>query len=207
MSTFATGKQAYAISDRSGMRFPYTEMVREWNGFLVHYSEYEAKQPQLDPKPVGSDAQALRNPRVQRESTPQLILLDNNPFEIIISGGNTFVNVYSLDHQRKAGSVVRFRGTPIVTGPGTGGADATNLQSFAAIPNISGVTDIDSVTGFTIQLGQIDANGNVTGNTTNDVLTNPINYFYFQSGDNATASGIKGGEQNNSAGPVDLGAL
>ena len=207
MSTFATGKQAYAISDRSGMRFPYTEMVREWNGFLVHYSEYEAKQPQLDPKPVGSDAQALRNPRVQRESTPQLILLDNNPFEIIISGGNTFVNVYSLDHQRKAGSVVRFRGTPIVTGPGTGGADATNLQSFAAIPNISGVTDIDSETGFTIQLGQIDANGNVTGNTTNDVLTNPINYFYFQSGDNATASGIKGGEQNNSAGPVDLGAL
>ena len=207
MSTFATGKQAYAISDRSGMRFPYTEMVREWNGFLVHYSEYEAKQPQLDPKPVGSDAQALRNPRVQRESTPQLILLDNNPFEIIISGGNTFVNVYSLDHQRKAGSIVRFRGTPIVTGPGTGGADATNLQSFAAIPNISGVTDIDSETGFTIQLGQIDANGNVTGNTTNDVLTNPINYFYFQSGDNATASGIKGGEQNNSAGPVDLGAL
>ena len=207
MSTFATGKQAYAISDRSGMRFPYTEMVREWNGFLVHYSEYEAKQPQLDPKPVGSDAQALRNPRVQRDSTPQLILLDNNPFEIIISGGNTFVNVYSLDHQRKAGSVVRFRGTPIVTGPGTGGADATNLQSFAAIPNISGVTDIDSVTGFTIQLGQIDASGNVTGNTTNDVLTNPINYFYFQSGDNATASGIKGGEQNNSAGPVDLGAL
>ena len=207
MSTFATGKQAYAISDRSGMRFPYTEMVREWNGFLVHYSEYEAKQPQLDPKPVGSDAQALRNPRVQRDSTPQLILLDNNPFEIIISGGNTFVNVYSLDHQRKAGSVVRFRGTPIVTGPGTGGADATNLQSFAAIPNISGVTDIDSETGFTIQLGQIDASGNVTGNTTNDVLTNPINYFYFQSGDNATASGIKGGEQNNSAGPVDLGAL
>ena len=207
MSTFATGKQAYAISDRSGMRFPYTEMVREWNGFLVHYSEYEAKQPQLDPKPVGSDAQALRNPRVQRESTPQLILLDNNPFEIIISGGNTFVNVYSLDHQRKAGSVVRFRGTPIVTGPGTGGADATNLQSFAAIPNIAGVTDIDSETGFTIQLGQIDASGNVTGNTTNDVLTNPINYFYFQSGDNATASGIKGGEQNNSAGPVDLGAL
>jgi len=207
MSTFATGKQAYAISDRSGMRFPYTEMVREWNGFLVHYSEYEAKQPQLDPKPVGSDAQALRNPRVQRDSTPQLILLGNNPFEIIISGGNTFVNVYSLDHQRKAGSVVRFRGTPIVTGPGTGGADATNLQSFAAIPNIAGVTDIDSETGFTIQLGQIDASGNVTGNTTNDVLTNPINYFYFQSGDNATASGIKGGEQNNSAGPVDLGAL
>ena len=204
MGTFATGKQAYAISDRSGMRFPYTEMVREWNGFLVHTSEYEAKQPQLDPKPVGGDPQALRNPRVQKNSTPQLILLGNNPFEIIISGGNTFVNVYSLDHQRKAGSIVRFRGVPIVTGPGAGGADAINLQSFAAIPNISGVTDIDSATGFTIQLGRIDANGNVTGNTTNDVLTNPINYFCFQSAVNATLSGIKGGEQNCSAGPVTL---
>jgi len=69
MGTFAKGKQAYAISDRSGMRFPYTEMVREWNGFLVHYSEYEEKQPQLDPKPVGSDPQALRNPRVQQADT------------------------------------------------------------------------------------------------------------------------------------------
>ena len=51
MGVFARGKEALAISDRSGMRFPYTEMVREWNGSLVHYSEYEAKQPQLEPKP------------------------------------------------------------------------------------------------------------------------------------------------------------
>ena len=49
MGVFARGKEALAISDRSGMRFPYTEMVREWNGSLVHYSEYEAKQPQLEP--------------------------------------------------------------------------------------------------------------------------------------------------------------
>ena len=97
MGVFARGKQALAISDRSGLRFPYTEMVREWNGSLVHYSEYEPKQPQLEPKPVGNDPQALQNPRVQAASTAQLILLDPNPFEIIISGGNTYVNVYSLD--------------------------------------------------------------------------------------------------------------
>jgi len=107
MGVFARGKRALSISDRSGLRFPYTEMVREWNGSLVHYSEYEPKQPQLEPKPVGNDPQALQNPRVQAESTAQLILLDNNPFEIIISGGNTYVNVYSLDHQRKADSKVR----------------------------------------------------------------------------------------------------
>ena len=207
MGVFARGKRALSISDRSGLRFPYTEMVTEWNGSLVHYSEYEPKQPQLEPKPVGNDPQALQNPRVQAESTAQLILLDNNPFEIIISGGNTYVNVYSLDHQRKADSKVRLRGAPLVTSSGTGGPDSYNLQSYNVIPDISGVTDIDSANGFTIQLGKIDAAGNVTGNTTSDVLTNPISYFYFQSADAASTSGVKGGGSGCSAGPVTLEAL
>jgi hypothetical protein len=207
MGVFARGKNALSISDRSGLRFPYTEMVREWNGSLVHYSEYEAKQPQLEPKPVGSDPQALQNPRVQGDDTPQLILLNPNPFEIIISGGNTFVNVYSVDHQRLANSVVRLRGAPQVTASGTGGADALNLQSFAAIPTISAVTDIDNVAGFTIQLGRIAADGTVSGATTTDSLTTPISYFYFQSGDNGLLSGTTGGGNNCSAGPVILEAI
>ena len=66
MAGYASGKNALAISDRSGLRFPYSEMVREWNGSLVHYSEFEAKQPQLSPKPVGSDPIALFNPRPHR---------------------------------------------------------------------------------------------------------------------------------------------
>ena len=41
MTTFASGKFALDISDRSGMAFPYNEMVREWTGALVHVSEYE----------------------------------------------------------------------------------------------------------------------------------------------------------------------
>ena len=207
MGVFARGKHALSISDRSGLRFPYTEMVREWNGSLVHYSEYEPKQPQLEPKPVGSDPQALQNPRVQGEDTPQLILLNPNPFEIIISSGDTFVNVYSIDHQRVAGSKVRLRGLPQVTSAGTGGVDTPNLQSFAAIPAINGVTDIDSENGFTIQLGKIAADGTVSNATTTDVLTNPISYFYFQSTSNASSSGVKGGGANCSAGPVTLKAI
>ena len=31
MTNFARGKYAKAISDRSGMEFPYNEMVKEWN--------------------------------------------------------------------------------------------------------------------------------------------------------------------------------
>ena len=206
MGVFAKGKQALAISDRSGLRFPYTEMVREWNGSLVHYSEYEPKQPQLQPKPVGNDPQALQNPRVQAGDTPQLILLQPDPFEVVISGANTYVNVYSIDHQRKATSKVRLRGAPLVTGPGTGGGDALNLKSFAPIAQINGVTDIDAAAGHTIYLVKIDSTGTVSNSTTTDSLTSPINYFYFQSGDTATAAGIGGGN-NCSAGPVTLEAL
>ena len=204
MAGYASGKYAYAISDRSGMRFPYDEMVREWNGSLVHYSEFEAKQPQLEPKPVGSDPIALYNPRPQPTSVASLILLDPNPFTSIIYSGTTYVNVYSYDHQRKAGDVVRLRGAPQVTSAGTGGADARNLQSFANIPTFDNVSDLNNANGFTIALGQIDSSGNVTGDTTTDSLTNPINYFYITSTSNATTGNVKGGFNNCSAGPVTL---
>ena len=204
MAGYASGKNALAISDRSGLRFPYSEMVREWNGSLVHYSEFEAKQPQLQPSPVGSDPQALFNPRPQPASVASLILLDPDPFTSIIYGGTTYVNVYSEDHQRKAGDIVRFRGAPQVTSAGTGGSDARNLQSFANIPTFDNVSDLNNANGFTIALGQIDSAGNVTGATTSDPLTNPINYFYITSTSNATSGNIQGGGDNCSAGPVTL---
>ena len=49
---FAAGKYAYAISDRSGLKFPYQEM------------KYEPKQPQLD-LTYFTDAQSLENARLQ----------------------------------------------------------------------------------------------------------------------------------------------
>ena len=202
MATFATGKKAYAISDRSGMRFPYREMVREWNGFLVHYSEYEAKQPQLDPKPVGSDPQALYNPRVQQADTPQLILLTPNPFESIIYNGVTYVNVYSQDHQRSTGNIVRLRGNAQVITAGSGGAFTPNLQQFANIPTFDNVSDLNNANGFTITVGKIQSDGTVI--TTGGGLTTPENYFFITSTSNATSGNITGGGIGCSAGPVTL---
>jgi len=202
----ASGKHALAISDRSGMAFPYSEMVREWNGALVHYSEFEAKQPQLDPKPVGSDPQALFNPRPQPASKASLILLNSNPFTSVIYSGTTYVNVFSEDHQRAAGDIVRFRGPPevITSGPGGDSADTPNLQQFANIPTFDNVSDLNNTNGFTIALGQIDSSGTVTGATTSDALTDPINYFYITSTSSATSGGVSGGGDNCSAGPVTL---
>ena len=206
MGKYASGKRSLAISDRSGMAFPYTEMVREWNGSLVHFSEYEPKQPQLEPKPVGSDPQALFNPRPQPASKVSLILLESNPFTTVIYSGTTYVNVFSEDHQRASGSIVRFRGPPEVTpaGPGGDSDDTPNLQQFQNIPTFDNVSDLNNTSGFTINLGQIDSSGNITGATTSDSLTDPINYFYIQSTSSATTGGVSGGGEGCSAGPVTL---
>ena len=62
----ASGKYAKAISDRSGMEFPYNEMVKEWNGSLVHKSEFEAKHPQQERQRHAADAQSLQDARPAR---------------------------------------------------------------------------------------------------------------------------------------------
>ena len=67
---YARGKYAKAISDRSGMAFPYREMVREWNGSFVHKSEYEGKQPQIRKKHITADAIGLANARSQKFQQP-----------------------------------------------------------------------------------------------------------------------------------------
>jgi hypothetical protein len=63
MSKFASGKNSYAISDRSGFRYKYKNMKKEWNGLLVGKDEFETKHPQLEPTTKTDDPQALKNAR------------------------------------------------------------------------------------------------------------------------------------------------
>jgi len=69
MARYASGKFALRISDRSGLAFPYNEMVKEWTGSWVHYSEYEPKQPQLDPRYHPTDPQSLQHAKPQIANT------------------------------------------------------------------------------------------------------------------------------------------
>ena len=108
---YARGKYAQAISDRSGMAFPYNEMVREWNGMFVHISEYEPKQPQLSPKPHGGDAQALRNSRTDRTEKDVSSLLIHDPFTTY-AASSSVINVNTPNHGLTSGDTYRFRGTP-----------------------------------------------------------------------------------------------
>jgi len=68
MARYASGKFALRISDRSGMAFPYNEMVQEWNGSWVHISEFEPKHPQLEPLPRVTDPQSLQHAKPQKIS-------------------------------------------------------------------------------------------------------------------------------------------
>ena len=92
MGNTARGKHALFISDRSGLQFPYTEMVREWNGSRVHTSEYEPKQPQLEPRPFTADPQGLMHPRPDRLELPTGDFLEINPFSTpnLLTVGATF---------------------------------------------------------------------------------------------------------------------
>ena len=75
------------------MAFPYDEMVKEWNGSLVHYSEYEPKQPQIRRRYAVSDAIALQNPRNMKFQQPKTVAENDNT---LADSGGIFVGVANL---------------------------------------------------------------------------------------------------------------
>jgi len=106
MPKYASGKHALAISDRSGLQFPWREMVTEWTGAFVHMSEYEPKQPQLRPKTLSADSISLSKIRPARTAFPTPTILPNNPFTTEVG---TTVTVTQPNHNFSSGDAVRFR--------------------------------------------------------------------------------------------------
>ena len=119
MSNFSKGKYAKFISDRSGLEFPYSEMVREWNGSRVHVSEFEPKQPQLEPRAHGADPEGLQNAKPARTEFPTQEFLPDNPFvtassttlKILFPDGDLVVN----DHIRLQNVKASVGGLAIAT--------------------------------------------------------------------------------------------
>ncbi len=107
MSNFSSGKRAKAISDRSGMAFPYREMLKEWNGSFVHISEFETKHPQIEMKVHKPDRQALQNARSDRDESAVPNLLPLNGFKTA-SSGTSVITVTEPNHGRSSTDTVRF---------------------------------------------------------------------------------------------------
>ena len=183
----ARGKYSKAISDRSGMEFPYTEMMKEWNGSLVHRTEYEEKHPQLELRTRGADAEGLLNARVDRTENEVIAILGPNPFETIAASSG-IINVFEKSHGRSTSDTVRFRGAPSTS------ASFNNPTSFDGVTG----SNIAKSAGYSITVGKRDSSGNITNTT---------DFYHFTVDTNtATSGGVSGGGNSCSAGPATLTA-
>ena len=176
MANFARGKYAVSISDISGLQFPYRQMLKQWNGLWVHYSEYEAKQPQLFPKPRIMGAVGLQNARPARVEPAVTKLLSYNPY--FSESGNTNMVVLLEGHGYTTSDTVRFR-------------EAISFNGFTA-------TKIEDSDGFAVAgTGAPSTWTNYTNYTTD-------NFFYVNiSTETASATG-QGGGSITSVGPVTI---
>jgi len=187
---FAKGKYAKAISDRSGMEFPYNEMVKEWNGMLVHKSEYEARHPQDEARHYSVEGHGLRYAKPARSENEVARMLEPNPFETIAASSG-IINVYEKSHGRSTSDTVRFRG-PIWTS-----SDSDAYQNPSDFDGISG-SNVAYSSGYSITVGKRDSAGDIT---------NTDDYYHFTVNTNtATSGGISGGGNSCSAGPATLTA-
>ena len=119
---YARGRYAKFISDRSGMEFPYREMVKEWNGARVHRSEFEPKTAQDHPRKHSADKEALQYARPDRGESEVEHKLTLNPFRFTASSAT--ISVFEPSHGRSSSDTVRFRD---VTGH-IFGADVDELE-------------------------------------------------------------------------------
>ena len=197
MAKYATGKYARSISDRSGMEFPYKEMVREWNGSFVHVSEFEPKQPQLEPKPMNGDAISLRDVRPPREAPEVLGMIPENGLETY-EAGSRIINVSFPGHGLTTATTYRFRGQP-TTSPGTG-TPTNAVFAFSNPADFDGISgsNIAKAAGYSITVGKRDSSGNITSTA---------DFYHFTVDTNTATSGsTSGGGENCSAGPATLTA-
>ena len=145
MAKFSSGKYAQFISDRSGLAFPYQEMVVEWTGARVHTSEFEPKSPQVSPKPHGADPQALEHARPRSPSIPSPGILNPDP----LSMNATTTATVTLDNcQLQVGDAVTFLN---VTANSVGGVNNVLLSPFAILATNMTTTSSSIVCNETVQ--------------------------------------------------------
>ena len=198
MAKYATGKYARSISDRSGMEFPYKEMVREWNGSFVHVSEFEPKQPQLEPKPMNGDSISLRNVRPPREAPEVLNMIPEDGFETY-EAGSRIINVSFPGHGLTTATTYRFRGQP-TTSPGTG-TPTNAVFAFSNPADFDGISgsNVAKAAGYTVTTGLYASGARDTSSYS------LANFFHFTvDTDTATKGGVSGGGLGCSVGPVTL---
>jgi len=188
MATLSKGKYAQAISDQSGMAFPYREMVTQWDGLFVHFSEVDPKHPQLEPKPTQADGQGLPQARPDRVEPATTVILPEDPFTTY-QAGSGIINIFSPGHGLTNGTTYRFRGATTATG------SYNNPQDFDGITG----ANIAKAAGYAITTGLYQGGARVSSDYAVE------NYFFFTvDTDTATVGNIAGGGNGCSVGPITI---
>tara|TARA_R100000687_G_C6383021_1_gene133570 strand:- start:141 stop:494 length:354 start_codon:yes stop_codon:yes gene_type:complete len=80
---YAVGKFAKALCDRCGFEYKLHELREEWNNLKTCPSCFEPKAPQIDPRPVVVDPEALYKPRPNNDKEVGegfVVVSDSNNF-------------------------------------------------------------------------------------------------------------------------------
>ena len=152
MSRYASGKHSLRISDRSGAAFPYKEMVREWNGSIVHTSEFEPKHPQLiQTKKQLADPEALRIAKGQISDATAFPPIDGINFSSFQSEG---MQPASISNDTKVGTALGS----VVIGP-TGSVQIFTMTVAAKAGGGGNAyyADGQQQRAFQFQVGQVRA--------------------------------------------------
>ena len=71
---YATGKHSLALCDRCGQQYDYVTLRKEWTGFRVCPECFEQKHPQLEPRTVRFEPEALWHPRPDKKEPLQILV-------------------------------------------------------------------------------------------------------------------------------------
>ena len=162
MARYAAGKYAYGYSDRSGFRYKLSEMRTEWNGMKVGPDEYESKHPQLEPRPKGADAQALKDPRPDQDIETTAFTVYTNVGDGIIGGlvNKTTALSASVGTVTTTSTVASSSSTTASTTAGTSAVGSVEVYQLFAVTvvNVGGnnkyFLDGSNQTGSAITLNE-----------------------------------------------------
>ena len=158
---YAKGKKSLAISDRSGLRVPYTQLKTTWDGLRVSPEDWEPKQPQLTPAKNVVDATALFSPRPDNDPENAEVFIGFN-YDIFVDRRLT-TNVGVAGTSFVGSSTFEVQNTSQAGVGGTGAAGQVSLfvtidYAATGVGSTGGVaTDSASYLEYAITVGAIAA--------------------------------------------------
>ena len=186
MSKFASGKNSFAISDRSGFRYRYKDMRKEWTGALVGKDEFEPKQPQLGPFQKVIDPQALKDARPDTSNPTSAFLVVTTNGIVYLGNGNwsTSGTAEMPSEIALTSALVSGVGSVTVNESGAGNETVT-LTGLGASTSVEAVS-VNALTTYTMTVSNPGSgnvyyqDGSLPGSGGKDV-TEGYTYRYDQS--------------------------